>query len=84
MIKNKYLPNIDKSMAYYLLEIESSSIDKDSYSSGQPVEFYITLFEQSVISYLIGPIKTFLTIHLMNNQLRKFNTIKEIPNIIDS
>ena len=52
-------PLIDKSMAYYLLEIESSSIDKDSYSSGQPVEIYITLFEQSVISYLIGPIKTF-------------------------
>ena len=35
------------------------TIDKDSYSSGQPVEIYITLFEQSVISYLIGPIKTF-------------------------
>ena len=52
-------PLIDKSKAYYLLEIESSSIDKDSYSSGQPVEIYITLFEQSVISYLIGPIKTF-------------------------
>ena len=52
-------PLIDKSMAYYLLEIESSSIDKDSYSSGQPVEIYITLIEQSVISYLIGPIKTF-------------------------
>ena len=59
MIETKYLPNIDKSMAYYLLEIESSSIDKDSYSSGQPVEIYITLIEQSVISYLIGPIKTF-------------------------
>jgi len=59
IISNIDEPLIDKSIGYYLLEIESDSIDKESYSSGQPVEIYITLFEQSVISYLIGPIKTF-------------------------
>lgn len=60
VISNINEPFIDPKNEYYLLEIQSDNINKKNYNSGQPVEVYITLLEQSVLSYLISPIRELL------------------------
>ena len=42
--------------SFYLISIMSDELEGQGYSSGQPVQIYITLLEQSILSYLIGPI----------------------------
>ena len=61
VISNINEPFIDPTNEYYLLEIQSENINEKNYNSGQPVEVYITLLEQSVLSYLISPVRVLLS-----------------------
>jgi len=61
VISNINEPFIDPTNEYYLLEIQSDNINEKNYNSGQPVEVYITLLEQSVLSYLISPVRVLLS-----------------------
>lgn len=42
--------------SFYRISIMSDELEGQGYSSGQPVQIYLTLVEQSILSYLIGPV----------------------------
>jgi len=42
--------------SFYRISIMSDELEGQGYSSGQPVQIFLTLVEQSILSYLIGPI----------------------------
>lgn len=44
---------------FYLLELHSDEMSVEDFNIGQPVEIFITLFEQSVFEYILGPIISF-------------------------
>lgn len=44
---------------FYLLELHSDQMSVEDFNIGQPVEIFITLFEQSVFEYILGPIISF-------------------------
>ena len=45
---------------YYRISIISDELEGQGYSSGQPVEIYLTVLNQSILSYLIGPITSLM------------------------
>lgn len=51
---------IEEDMEYYQIEIKSDDPMLLNYTSGQPVEIFITLFEHSIMNYLINPIYKFM------------------------
>jgi len=67
-IVNEISPNViengSKSLGseenYFRISILSDELEGQGYSSGQPVEIYLTILNQSILSYLIGPISSLM------------------------